>query len=86
MTPQPAALQRDKMADQTAGAAGPTVAVGAGGEFTLALDESGRLCSWGAADRGQLGVGVTDDAVFVPTAVRRRVTDQREREREDLVG
>jgi hypothetical protein len=28
MTPQPAALQRNKMADQTAGAAGPTVAVG----------------------------------------------------------
>ena len=52
------------------GATAAVVAVGAGGEFSAALDDGGHLWSWGAADRGQLGVGPTDDALFEPTEVR----------------
>ena len=59
---------------QVHGATAAVVTVAAGGEFSAALDDGGRLWSWGAADRGQLGVGPTDDALFVPAEVRRHLT------------
>lgn len=46
------------------------VAIEAGGQFTCALTETGRLFCWGANGGGRLGVGSDEPEIFAPREVR----------------